>query len=353
MLPLAKPNLDGAGKLLQECIDTGWVSSQGPFVKQFENAFAQWIGSKYAVSCSSGTTALHLALKALGIGPEDEVIVPSFTFIATANAVTYCGAKPVFCDVSNSTWCLNLEDLARRITPKTRAVVPVHINGYPAPFPGLKWFAQGHGLKIVEDACQALGSEWSGLKLGTWGDIGCFSFFANKVLTTGEGGMCTTDDKQLADRMQVLRDHGRNNSYAYVHDVIGFNYRMTNLQAAVGLAQLEHLEREVARRKALHEKWRQALGNTQPKNEGQCPWLYHYRVKCELDSEKAIAALAKVGIESKPFYRPVHMQLPYLDSVRLPVSEGLCGVMLPLHREVTEEYIELAKTTLAQVVALR
>lgn len=348
MLHIAKPNIEGAGKLLQECVDTNWISSQGPFVKQFEVEFAEWLGVKHAVSCSSGTAALHLALKALGIGPGDKVLVPSFTFIATVNSVVYCGAEPVFCDVTRDDWCIDFDDACLKTDKKVKAMIPVHINGYTADTP------TNGPLLIVEDACQALGSTWNDLKLGTLGQVGCFSFFPNKQLTTGEGGMAVTNDNELDTTMRMLRDHGRAaGEKGYIHKVVGFNYRMTNLQAAVGLVQLRRLDHEVARRKVLHENWRKALGNTQPYNPEQCPWLYHYRMGSELETERAIAALAKVGIESKPFYIPCHKQRPYDDgNTHLPVAESLHGIMLPLHDGVTDEHISLVKETLATAITV-
>ena len=355
MLPLAKVRLDGALKKLTECVETGWISSQGPFVGEFEEEFARWVGAAHAVSCSSGTAALHLALKALGIGPGDEVLVPSFTFIATANAVTYCGARPVFCDVDADTWCIDVDDAARKATERTKAIIPVHINGYPARIECLKEVAKRwpQPIHIVEDDCQALGSTWFGRKLGTVGDIGCFSFFANKHLTTGEGGMCVTDAAGLARTMRTLRDHGRTGTRFYVHDVVGFNYRMTNLQAAVGLAQLPGLEEEVERRKRLNAKWRQELGRTQPETSLQSPWLYHRRLENGKQVFEALSRMEAAGVESKPFYIPCHKQRPYDDGkTYLPVAEGLHGIMLPLHDGVTDEHISLVKETLASAIAV-
>lgn len=352
MIPLAMPRLDGALEKVTECVKSGWISSQAETVREFEAEFARWIGAGHAVSCSSGTAALHLALTALRVSGGHEVLVPSFTFIATANAVTYAGARPVFCDSAEDTWCIDVDDASNRMTWKTRAIVPVHINGYMANMDRVRELALDRGLKVVEDACQALGSEWKGRKAGTLGDIGCFSFFVNKQLTTGEGGMCITDSEALAKAMRTLRDHGRTSYRFYIHDVIGFNYRMTALQAAVGLAQLERLTHEVARRKVLNELWRDVLGSTQPPNKEQSPWLYHYKLGAG-DELAVLDRLRSIGVESRPFYLPCHLQRPYRGGSILPVAEKLHGVMLPLHEGVTGEHISMVKEALAQAAAVR
>lgn len=359
MLPIANPRFnEQALKNVIECVSTGWISSQGKFVKEFEERFAAWIGIKHAVSTNSGTTALHLALSALGIFNGDEVLVPSFTFIATANAAVYNNAVPTFCDVDPETWCIDVEDAKDRITTDTRAIIPVHINGYPCDMSKVMQLALDYNLVIVEDVCQALGGTYNGRKLGTLSHVGCFSFFANKHLTTGEGGMCVTDNDNVAETMRTLRDHGRAAGIhaQYVHELLGYNYRMTNLQAAVGISQLDGLDAEIERRRQLNEEYRRVLAlaefeespelsshrDTQPHSDAQSPWLFHCKLGSERRAERVIAKLAEVEIESKSFYMPVHLQQPYYDvKTRLPVSESLCGVMLPLHKGVTTNHIEI------------
>ena len=352
MLHIAGPKFpEKAVEMVADCVRTSWVSSQAPTVREFEQTFASMLGVKYAVACSSGTTALHLALRALDIGPWDEVLVPSFTFIATVNPVMYCNAIPVFCDIDPETWGIDLEDAMHKVTPRTKAIIPAHINGYPCHMGKIKGLALQHSLVVVEDACQALGSTWEGQALGSIGDIGCFSFFANKTLTTGEGGMAVTNSEALDKKMRMLRDHGRIDKRFYLHDVIGYNYRMTALQAALGLSQLEYLHIEVARRRRLNKRWREVLGNTQPENPEQCPWLYHMRLRNGVS--EAIDALEANGIEAKPFYTPVHQQRPYWDlGVKLPVTERLQGIMLPLHEGVNGRHIRLAQEALAEAVAV-
>ncbi|KKK99107.1 hypothetical protein LCGC14_2636070, partial [marine sediment metagenome] len=224
MLPLAKPNLNS--KTLEytiEWIKTNWISSQGHFVADFEVAMTNYLKVRHAIACSSGTTALHLALCALEIDCADDVIVPSFTFIATANIVKYCSAEPILCDVDSKTFCIDVEDAGRRITSRTAVIIPVYINGHHGDIEAVLELALDRGLHIVEDACQALGGNYGSHKLGTTGSIGCFSFFANKQLTTGEGGMCVTNSDELAEKIRTLRNHGRNKEHRseYVHDVIG------------------------------------------------------------------------------------------------------------------------------------
>lgn len=345
MLNLAKPCFGRAAiENLQECIETGWVSSQGSFVTRFEEGFAKYMGAKYSSSTHSGTSALHLALTALGIGKGDEVLVPTYTFIASANAVTYTGALPIFCKVHLDTLCLDVEDAENRISANCKAIMPVHINGYPVDMSSVIKLALNYDLHIIEDACQALGSTYLGRRLGSIGTVGCFSFFANKQLVTGEGGMCITRSPELAEELRLYRDHGRSGNGSYVHEVVGFNYRMTNLQAAIGLPQLETLDEESQRRRALHWRMHKILGHTQPYSPNQTPWLYHYNLRTEEEQRMAIQCLSEVGIESKPYFTHCHLQPPYSESEN--IMKPLYGVLLPLHNEVTEDHIYTMKEVL-------
>lgn len=328
---------------VQKCIETGWVSSQGSFVLEFERAFADYVGVDHAATTSSGTTALHLALTVLGVGEGDEVLVPAFTFIATANAVRHVGAIPVFCDVDENTWCIDVSDAEKRITKHTKAIIPVHINGYPCDMQRILELTLEREICVIEDACQALGTSFNSHIAGSMSHIGCFSFFANKQLTTGEGGMCLTNGDKLSHLLRMYRDHGRSQKGSYDHEVVGFNYRMTNLQAALGISQLAGLDAEVGRRRALHERMRLTLGHTQPYCSGQSPWLYHYLT----DDPEAVEHLKWADIEAKPFIPPCHVQRPYRDGTKLPVAESLRGVMLPLHSGVTDERIKVMKEVLA------
>lgn len=242
-IPVANPSLDGNERAyVLDCLESGWISSQGGYLRKFEAALAEFLGVEHALAVSNGTVALHLALVTLGIGPGDEVIVPDLTFAASASAVIHAGATPVLVDVESTSWTLDLDKAASAIGPRTRAIMPVHLYGQPADMDGVKALADRHGLLVIEDAAEALGSTWKGRRVGTFGDASTFSFFANKIVTTGEGGMAVFADPAKAERARRLRDHGMNPEKRYWHDEIGFNYRMTNMQAAIGVAQMERIE---------------------------------------------------------------------------------------------------------------
>ena len=251
-LPVMEPTLGGNEmKYVVDCIATNWISSQGSYVKTFEKSFSSFLSMDYALTTSNGTCALHLALLALEIGPGDEVIVPDLTFAASANAVIHAGAKPVLVDVSGKHWGMDPGCVEAAITRKTKAIMPVHLYGHPCEMEPLIKLAKTHRLSIVEDCAEALGAQYKGRKVGTFGDISCFSFFSNKVITTGEGGMVVTNHEKLNHKMAILRDHGMSRSRRYWHETVGFNYRMTNLQAAVGLAQLEQIDRFLKNRRQI------------------------------------------------------------------------------------------------------
>src|ERR1051326_2013909 len=251
-IPIARPDLSGNELLyVTECLRSGWVSSLGSFIEQFENSFAAYCGTSKAVACNNGTSALHLALSALGVGPGDEVIVPALTFIATANAVHYCGATPVFADAELSTMNIDPEQIEKHLSARTRGIIVVHLYGRPANMDPILSLARRHGLWLVEDAAQAHGATYHDHRVGSLGDAATFSFFGNKIITTGEGGMVTTNDPELADRMRLLRAHGMSPERKYWFPVVGFNYRMTNIQAAIGLAQMERIEAMLLRRRIV------------------------------------------------------------------------------------------------------
>jgi perosamine synthetase len=218
------------------CIKMNWISSKGRYVEEFEDKFAKYCGCKYGVSTTSGTTALHLALASLNIKKEDEVIIPAPTMIATAFAVIYCGAKPVLVDAESETWNIDVNKIGEKITEKTKAIMPVHIYGHPSDMDPVMKLAKEHELYVVEDAAEAHGAEYKGRKAGGIGDIGCFSFYANKIITTGEGGMIVTNDEKIAEKARSLKDLAFSKERRFLHTDLGFNYRMTNIQAAIGLA---------------------------------------------------------------------------------------------------------------------
>lgn len=316
-IPVASPSLDGNERAyVLDCLESGWISSQGSYLRKFEAAFAEFLGVEHALAVSNGTVALHLALVALGIGPGDEVIVPDLTFAASASAVIHAGAVPVLVDVERASWTLDLDKAAAAIGPRTRAIMPVHLYGQPADMDGVKSLAGRHGLLVVEDAAEALGSTWKGRKVGSFGDASTFSFFANKIVTTGEGGMAVFADAAKAERARRLRDHGMNPAKRYWHDEIGFNYRMTNMQAAIGLAQMERIERFIEGKLRLAERYENGLAGvsgivlpgTRPEVLNTY-WAYSILLAdCPgmEERDRVIARLARLGIGTRPLFYPLH-----------------------------------------------
>jgi perosamine synthetase len=336
---------------LNECLKTRWVSSQGAFVGQFERAFAGYCGVKHGVATANGTAALHLALACLDVGPGDEVIVPTLSFIGTANPVRYCGATPVFVDSLPDTWNLDPAAVEKAVTGKTRAIIAVHLYGHPAHMDELRTIAGRHGLHLIEDACEAHGSEYRGAKAGSLGTIGCFSFYGNKIITTGEGGMLITDSDAIAGKARLLRDHAMSAKRKYWHTQIGYNYRMTNLQAALGVAQMERIER-VLLRKRRHARLygsllREVPGVTVPR---ESPWAKHvywlYTVLIEdrykLSRNNLMEALALRGIETRPTFYPITRMPPYRNgNDKFVVAERVSkrGLSLPSFPLLKEDQI--------------
>ena len=361
-LPVAEPSFDDKElQYVSECVLTGWISSAGKFVRQFEEAMADFCDSDYAVSTSSGTTALHLALLALEIGEGDEVIVPSLTFIATANAVTYTGAKSVFVDSEPETWNIDPEKIEKAITPRTKAIIPVHLYGHPADMDPIMEIASRHGLAVIEDAAEAHGARYKDRSVGGIADAGIFSFYGNKIITTGEGGMVVTDKADLADRMRILRDHGMSSDRRYWHTEIGYNYRLTNLQAAVGVAQMEKVADILKAKKRIARLYDKGLGNVEgislppraPWASSVC-WLYSILVDEEvLDGgrDKLMSELTQCDIETRPFFTPVHLQPMYNTGQTLPVAEHLAksGVSLPSAVGLRTEEINRVVNTIASI----
>lgn len=352
-LPVAEPKFgDVELRYVSECVLTGWVSSAGKFVRRFEEQFSEFCETKFAVSSSSGTSALHLSLLALEIGVGDEVIVPSFTFISTANAVTFTGAKPVFVDSEPSTWNINPVEIKKAITAKTKAIIPVHVYGHPANMTPILDIAREYNIAVVEDAAEAHGALYKGKKVGSLGDMGMFSFYGNKIITTGEGGMIVTDNNDLAEKIRILRDHGMDPNRRYWHSILGYNYRMTNIQAALGVAQMERIDQivEQKRRNAdLYAKGLQGIsGITLPPEEvwgKNIYWLYSLLIDDEefgMSSKELGEQLKKKGIETRPLFLPVHQQPIYNTGQNLPVCEKLsrCGLSLPSSVNLNGDKIE-------------
>ncbi len=353
-IPISKPLFIGNElKYVTECIATNWISSKGKFVNMFESKFAEYIGSEYAAATSNGTTALHLALEALGIKAGDEVIVPALTFIATANAVTYTGAKPVFADSEMDTWNIDPKSIEAKITDKTKAIIPVHIYGQPAKMDEIMEIAKRNNLYVVEDAAEAHGAEYKGKKVGGIGHIGVFSFYGNKIITSGEGGMLVTNDAEIFRKSKILRDHGMNPEKKYWHDYIGFNYRMTNLQAAVGCAQLENIDYFLKKKQDIVETYKQCLSGVQkitppPENSWSInvSWLYSVVFKGKSGAksirDRIIERLEEGNIECRPFFYPIHKLPPYFSEEILETAEYLSanGINMPSYIDIETDNVK-------------
>ena len=350
-------------KYLNECIDTGWVSANGRFITEFEQSFARFCGSKYAVACSNGTVTLHLALLALGIGPGDEVIMPTLTYIATANAVSYCGATPVFVDSQSDTWNINPAEVEKKITPRTKAILPVHLYGLPCDMDAIMQLSDRYGIPVIEDAAEAHGAEWNGRKVGSIGQIGSFSFFGNKIITCGEGGMLTTNDKTLYERMKLLKAQGVDPDRRYWHTQIGYNYRMTNMQAAIGLGQLENVAWHLEQRQrvaALYKKHLTALGDyvvqqAVPTQAHHVYWMNSiiFSDKVSLDRDEVMRRMEAQQIEMRPLFYPMHIMPPHRDpNLSMPIAERLSsrGINLPTHALLTEDDIVYITEQLRKII---
>jgi perosamine synthetase len=341
MIPVAAPVLgDKEMEYVADCIRSGWVSSLGEYVRRFEQQFAAYCGVRHGVATHNGTVALHLVLAALGIGPGDEVIVPSLTFVATGNAVAYTGARPVFVDSEPRTWNIDPQAAARAITPRTRALVAVHLYGHPADMDPLRELASEHSLVLIEDAAEAHGARYKGRSTGSLGDVAVFSFYGNKIITTGEGGMILSDDAALVERCYYLENQAKARENPYWHAEIGYNYRMTNIQAALGVAQLERIDEFIATRVRNARHYNQRLagvpGITRPPDADWAEnvyWMYTVLVEDDygLVRDVLMARLRDRGIETRPVFYPLH-RLPMYDRGQcLPVSEEIAcrGVNLP------------------------
>ncbi len=327
-----------------DCIKTGWISSIGKYITRFEEQFASFCGVNHAACCSNGTTALHLALMALGIGKGDEVIVPSLTFVATANAVTYTGAKPIFVDSHPDYWCINPNKIEEAITPKTKAILPVHLYGMPCDMFHIKGIAKTYNLSVIEDCAEAHGAEYLDYKVGSFGDIGCFSQYGNKTITTGESGMCVSNNPELIEKIKLLRDHYPTDR-KYWYENLGYNYRLTNIQAAIGCAQLEKIETIIKNKRRNAKIYNDLLQNTNVTLPPEEPWAksvyWMYSILTKKRDELA-AALKKADIDSRPFFNPMHIMPLYRTDQILPVSErlGRMGLNLPSSPLLKEEEIK-------------
>ena len=369
MIPVNQPLLDGnEKKYLEECIDTGWISSEGPFIKQFEARFAAKVHRRHGVAVCNGTAALDAAIEALGVAPGDEVIMPTFTIISCIMQIVRAGATPVLVDSDPQTWNMDVSQVAARITPRTKAIMVVHIYGLPVDMDPLLALAARHGLKLLEDAAEMHGQTYKGRPCGSFGDVSVFSFYPNKHITTGEGGMVVTNDEHLAEEIRSLRNLCFQPGQRFVHKRLGWNLRMTNMQAALGLAQLERLEEFVARKRRMGRRYSELLagvpGVQLPMAEtayaNSLYWVFGLVLNDSVgfDAEEAMRRLAARGICCRPFFYPMHLQ-PVLREMGLftdesyPVAERLCrrGFYIPSGMALTDDQMNQVAQAVTEMLS--
>jgi perosamine synthetase len=357
MIPVSEPLIgEREAAYALDCVQSGWISSEGPYVARFEAAWAAYCGVRHGVAVTNGTAALYASAAAIELGAGDEVILPSFTIIGCAQAIIAAGASPVLVDADPATWCMDADQVARRITPRTRAIMAVHIYGHPVDMDPLHDLAVKHGLSIIEDAAEAHGAEYRGARAGSLGDMGCFSFYANKILTTGEGGMVVTDDAALAERVRSYRNMAFRTDRRFYHTAYGRNERMTALQAAIGLAQVEDIDARVQRKRAIGHRYSALLAGI----DGlQLPvempyaknvyWMYGIVIDEALgfDAAELARRLFRRGVATRPFFVGMHEQ-PVLRArglfagERYPVTERVArqGLYLPSGLTLTGDQME-------------
>jgi perosamine synthetase len=367
MIPVNEPLVGEAeSKYVLECLRTGWISSEGRFIHEFEDRWAAYCGMSHGVAVSNGTVALEIAMACLNLQPGDEVILPSFTIISCAQAVTMCGLKPVLVDSDPRTWCMDVTQVEAKITPRTRAIMPVHIYGHPVDMDPLIELARKYNLIIIEDAAEVHGAEYKGRKCGGLGDLGCFSFYANKIITTGEGGMVLTRDALQAEKLRDLRNLCFKKERRFYHTELGHNYRLTNLQAAIGLAQLERIEESVAKKRWMGAAYKERLqhipGLQLPIEE---PWArnvyWMYGVVLDettgMDAVEFARRLAEQGVMTRPFFlgmheQPVFQRMGLFLNEHYPVAEHIArqGLYLPSGMTLTETLLDQVCAAVGRVL---
>jgi len=350
-IPISEPSITQKEiEYVTDAITSGWVSSLGKYIDEFEEKFSTYCGCKYGLATSNGTTALHLALVSLGITSEDEVIIPDLTFVATASAVKYIGAKVITVDIDEETLCISPEAIKKAITPNTKAIIPVHLYGHPANMLEINRIAKEHNLFVVEDAAEAHGAEINGKKVGGLSNSGIFSFYGNKIMTSGEGGMITTNDEKLYNKMKLLRDHAMSKDKRYWHTEVGFNYRMTNLQAALGVAQFDRIEELLNKKREIFEWYQEGLKEmSNIKLNYQASWAKNvYWMVCisidnysEKQRDELIIKLKEKSIDSRPFFYPVS-DMPIYDSCDTPITHKVYqkGINLPSYFDIQKNDVE-------------
>ena len=354
-ISVASPLLNGNElAYVTDCIKSSWISSQGKYVREFEKIFKDYHGGMPSLAVSNGTVALHLALDAFGITKGDEVLVADLTFAASVNSILYTGATPVLIDIEPDTWNIDLNKAEEKITTNTKAVMPVHLYGHPCDMDAVCAFAKKHNLLIIEDCAEALGSFYGGKPVGVFGDVATYSFYGNKTITTGEGGMVVFKDPEIAERAAMLRDHGMQKTRRYWHAEVGYNYRLTNIQAAIGVAQFEKLDEFLAAKRHIAQTYNQTLSKhpyfqtpVERENTVNSYWLYTFMVNesAPFKRDELIEYLNKQGIETRPVFFPMHQMPPYVsfgkpEDLKVSIKISECGMSLPSSVSLTE--MELA-----------
>lgn len=355
-IPVNEPLLSKeAKKNIGQALKTGWLSSSGSFVKQLEQEFAEYLGVKHGIAVCNGTAALHIALLTLDLGKGDEVIVPAFTMASSWLAVIYTGAKPVFVDCEMETYNIDIGQIEKKITKKTKAIMPVHIYGHACEMDAINNLAKKYNLYVIEDAAEAHGGEYKGQKCGALGHIGCFSFYANKIITTGEGGMIATDNENMANRARKFRDLCHSDTKRFIHDNIGYNYRMTNLQAAIGCGELKNIEKYLKIKQWMatlyNEKLKDLPGVKLPSNKNYVKnvyWMYGILIdknKFAIGKDRLRTKLKEKSVDTRDFFYPPHDQ-PVLKKIigktKFPNAQYLAenGLYLPSGLAITEKQID-------------
>jgi len=371
MIPVCEPTLIGNElKYVTDCMKTNWIGSAGKYIALFEESFAKFSECALGIGCNNGTTAIHLALVSCGIGNGDEVIIPSFTMIATCNAVIYSGAKPVLVDSEMETWNIDVDKIEEKITDRTKAIMPVHTYGHPVDMDKIRNIAKKHNLLVIEDAAEAHGAEYKGKRIGSLGDCAAFSFYANKIITTGEGGMVVTNDEKIAEKARLLKNHAFIEP-RFLHKELGFNYRMTNIQAAIGLGQMEKalelVKRRIDNAKLYNSLLMDVKGITLPPEKEWAKnvyWMYGILIEDDfgMTMNEVRDSLKKKGVDTRSFFIPMHKQPLFMENKRnddrfpdcsgsYPISEELCrkGLYLPSSSSLTKDQIEFVVNAIKEL----
>ena len=353
------PSLDGNESLyVNDCIDSGWISSRGEYVNRFETAFSAYLDGANATTVSNGTVALHLALYALGIGNGDEVIVPTFTYIASVNAISYVGATPIFVDANFNSWNIDCSKIEEKITKNTKAIMAVHLYGAVCDVSELQRICDIHNLVLIEDVAEAFGSKYGGRFAGTFGAISTFSFFGNKTITTGEGGMVVSSSEDLIKKVAHLKSQSVSPLREYWHDELGFNYRMTNICAAIGLAQLERAKKTIEKKILIANWYKEFLDGRevqfQKELEGTVHtyWMVSILLSGQLIKQKVRDHLNKFNIETRPLFYPAHIMPPYKRDEKFPIAEDISmrGVNLPSYSSLTKEQVRYISEKIMNII---